>query len=128
VILESSDGRTTGIQVKRLSDKIKVDQIRALVGALVIEGHCAGVFVTTSDYQRGCYVAADRASRLGLPITLVSGTQFLEALRIANQRSWLDYDLNGPPFTTTPLHLVCYRVGACSGPYQYVWESETPSR
>jgi restriction system protein len=124
VILGGPGGETVGVQVRRRADRIKVEQIRALLGALVLEGHRAGVFVTTSDFQAGCFVAAERATKKGLPVELVSGDQFFTELGIANLASWRDYDLTAQPFTDAPMQLVCYRAGACEEPYKYVWQPD----
>ncbi len=126
VILDGIEGRTIGVQVKRYRDTIKVEQIRSLVGALVINGHCGGVFVTTSDFQRGCYATAAAAARRNLPVTLVTGEEFLSALRVANVRSFDDYRLDAPPFTTAPLFTLRHRPEWCSGhEWTHVWQSES---
>ena len=53
VILENDSGTFLGVQVKRYQDRIKVSQIRELLGALVINGMTRGIFITTSDFQSG---------------------------------------------------------------------------
>lgn len=126
IILDGPDGKTIGVQVKRYEQRIKVEQIRSFVGALILEGHCRGIFVTTSDYQRGCYRAAEAAEQRELPITLVTGGAFREALRLTNRRTSLDYVFAQPPFTTAPLTTLCYRGAWCSGEYTYVWQSDAP--
>lgn len=124
VILDGADGRTVGVQVKRYRERIRVEHIRSFIGALLIEGHYGGIFVTTSDFQRGSYVAAEKASALGLPVSLVTGDRFREALRIVNALTFRPYALDEPPFTTAPLATVCYRGEWCSGPYTNVWQSD----
>ena len=123
VILDGGDGKIIGVQVKRYGNKVKAEHIRSFVGALVIEGYCMGIFVTTSDFQKGCYVAADKAAQQNLPVSLVTGQRFREALSIANVYSFQPPALDVPPFITAPLYTECYRGEWCSGPYQYVWES-----
>lgn len=54
VVLEH-EGKKHGVQVKRYKNKISVGEIRAFAGALLLNGLPSGIFVTTSDYQRGCY-------------------------------------------------------------------------
>ena len=61
VVLKRDD-ISIGVQVKRYRGRIGVDQIRELTGALVIEGHTRGIFVTTSEFQSG---ASDTARRSG---------------------------------------------------------------
>ena len=49
VILTSGE-ETVGVQVKRYKNKINVEQIRSLAGALVLKGLTRGIFVTTSTF------------------------------------------------------------------------------
>ena len=53
VIFDGSKNDTIGVQVKRYRGKIGVAQIRELTGALLINGHTRGIFVTTSDFESG---------------------------------------------------------------------------
>ncbi len=122
IILEAPGTSTIGVQVKRWRNSVKVEQIRSLLGALVLGGHTRGVFVTTSDYQSGASVVAKQADGVGVPITLVNGSDFLEALRIAQLRSPLDYDFSRAPFTTATLQVLSYNEGPCGDPQIYVWE------
>lgn len=128
VILDGPEGKTIGVQVKRYQDKIKADHIRSFVGALILEGHCGGIFVTTSDFQRGSYVAADKASVMGLPVSLITGKKFEQALRLTNMASFNGYNLDEPPFSDTKVFTVCYRPERCSGKYTYVWGSDTRAK
>lgn len=82
VILGNGDS-TIGVQVKRYRNKISVSQIRELVGALVVEGHTKGIFVTTSEYQSGAFKTAASSSEKGFPIELIDAHGFLESLKIA---------------------------------------------
>lgn len=84
-ILTDSAG-VVGVQVKRVRQKIKVAQIRELLGALVLSGHTRGVFVTTSDFQKGAYSLRSNAHRAGYDLHLVNGDRFLDALGV-NRRS-----------------------------------------
>lgn len=84
VILRDPNG-TIGIQVKRYKDKIEVEQVRSLTGALVLAGHTRGVFLTTSEFQPGAQAAADRAGERGIAIDLIDAPSFLSALEIASQ-------------------------------------------
>jgi restriction system protein len=67
VFLDGPSETLIGVQVKRWKHAIKVEQINALTGALLIHDCTAGVFVTTSEYQRGAVVAAQKASARGFP-------------------------------------------------------------
>ena len=83
VILQDPGGRQTiGVQVKRHKASIKVEQIRSLMGALMLRGLTRGVFVTTSSFQPGAVDAAERSAALGIPIELVDATRFFSALQI----------------------------------------------
>jgi restriction system protein len=84
VILEGSNGETVGVQVKRYRGSIKVEQIRALAGALLLGGFTRGVFVTTSTFQRGAGPTAALAARRGVPIELVDAQRFFDALSLAS--------------------------------------------
>lgn len=83
------DDLTVGIQVKRSKNKIKLEQLRSLLGALMIKGYKAGMFVCTSDFQRGVYTMAERFS-----IELINGNKFYDQLKeaqiIRNQLSNID--------------------------------------
>jgi restriction system protein len=85
VILTDSKERTIGIQVRRhkKSRKIEAEQIRALAGALILNGLTEGIFVTTSSYRKGAVETAKKFSRLGYPIKLIDCKKFFEALEIA---------------------------------------------
>ncbi len=87
VVLDGPNGSTIGVQVKRYKNRIAVDQIRELTGALVIEGHTRGIFVTTSEFQAGASATARRSAERGYPIELQDASAFLEALEIAQVAS-----------------------------------------
>ncbi|OOG68871.1 restriction endonuclease [Flavobacterium sp. A45] len=78
-----------GVQVKRSKNKIKVEQIRSLLGSMIINQYKAGMFVCTSDFQKGAYSIAKRFS-----IELINGNKFYDQLRdaqvIRNQLSTID--------------------------------------
>lgn len=88
VILDGDDGKTVGVQVKRYGQqrRIEAEQIRSLAGALVLQGHTRGVFITTSGYRSGAITTAARYGSIGRPISLLNGPQFLEALGLAQVR------------------------------------------
>jgi restriction system protein len=80
VILGGNIGDTVGAQVKRYKDRISVAQVRELTGALVINGHTRGLFITTSEFQSGAYKAAKQSSTRGHPIELLDAPAFLVTL------------------------------------------------
>lgn len=51
VVLDGESDSTVGVQVKRYKKekKIEAEQIRSLAGALLVNGHTKGIFVTTSS-------------------------------------------------------------------------------
>ncbi len=128
IVLDGPDERTIGVQVKRYNQRVKVEHIRSFVGALVLEGHCRGIFVTTSDYQKGCFRAAEVATKRDIPVSLITGDEFRDALRIANA-DLQQYAFDQPPFTTAKLFTVRYRGSWCAGEaYTQVWESDTDAQ
>ncbi len=88
IILDGNDNQTIGIQVKRYKDRISVAKIRELTGALVLNGHTKGIFVTTSEFQEGVYSLADISAHKGYPIELIDATEFLAKLKIAQLSSY----------------------------------------
>jgi len=65
VILDGPNDILIGVQVKRYKGSVKVEQIRSLTGALLINGMTGGVFVTTSSFQSGARKIADLSARAG---------------------------------------------------------------
>lgn len=90
VILDGNCIHTIGVQVKRYKKqrKIEAEQIRSLAGALVLNGHTEGIFVTTSSFRRGAIITAKKYAAIGYPITLMDAKKFLEALGIAQYKSF----------------------------------------
>lgn len=99
VVLDNGRANTIGVQVKRYRNRILVEEIRAFGGALVLNGHTSGIFVTTSDYSRGSVNAADGFSTRGVPIELLDAERLYDALRISrlsacsewDERDWEDW-------------------------------------
>jgi restriction system protein len=100
VILDGPKGSTIGVQVKRYKKdrRIEADQIRSLAGALLSGGHTKGIFITTSNFRSGAKKTANKLAAGGYPIELVDAERFLEALGIAQLRS----------FTLTPEQINSY--------------------
>jgi len=83
VILDGDNDTLIGVQVKRYKDKISINQIRELTGALVINGFTKGIFVTTSDFQSGAERTVRMSEVKGYPIELYNAQRFFEALKLA---------------------------------------------
>ena len=90
VVLEESSGASIGVQVKRYAKgrRIEAEQIRSLAGALLVNEHTQGVFVTTSSFRKGARTVAKRLARIGYPIALLDAERFLQALGIAQIKSF----------------------------------------
>jgi restriction system protein len=95
IILDSPTSGIVGVQVKRYRNAIKVESIRSLAGALILNDCTAGVFVTTSEFQSGCEKAAKLFAIRGIPIQLLNASKFYDALRLvertcrSGERDWL---------------------------------------
>ncbi len=83
VVLENTDKNQLGVQVKRYKNKIKVEQIRSFIGAMVLGGYTKGFFVTTSYFQPGAISAASKASLIINPIELIDADKFYAQLKDA---------------------------------------------
>lgn len=91
IYLDGPDGQLVGIQVKRWKEAIKIEQIHALGGALLVNGCTAGVFVTTSRFQSGAVSNAKRFTDVtGIPIELIDATRLLSALEVSSSPTPLD--------------------------------------
>lgn len=86
VILENG-AETIGVQVKRYKNKIKVEQIRAFAGALILHGITNGIFITTSDFQRGARKAVSDLETKGYKIELCNSTQFYDAMKLSRRHN-----------------------------------------
>lgn len=104
MILESA-GVEIGVQVKRYRNRIKVEQIRALAGALVLRGLTKGVFVTTSDFQRGVDTTTRRYAARGIGIELLNSERFYDALRLGQLTSFHHAERDPHSYLT---HLALY--------------------
>lgn len=82
VILRDSDN-TIGVQVKRYKRRIEAEQIRSFAGALILNDHTSGIFVTTSSFRAGAIKAGSEYMSRGIPIELFDSHRFYEALKIA---------------------------------------------
>jgi restriction system protein len=96
VILDGPANELIGVQVKRYADRIGVDQIRELTGALFIGGYTRGIFVTTSSFQSGGERTADMSTRRGIPVELMDAERFYGALQIAQINAYTDEGVQRP--------------------------------
>lgn len=89
VVLDGKSDSTVGVQVKRYKKehRIEAEQIRSLAGALLVNGHTKGIFVTTSSFRSGARRTAEKLATIGYPIELMDAKGFLEALGIAQLKS-----------------------------------------
>lgn len=92
VILDGDNGTVIGVQVKRYKNLIKVDKIRELTGALVINGMTSGIFITTSDFQSGAPETAAMSAAKGYPIKLMNAEDFFDALSLSQVKKFSDYE------------------------------------
>ncbi|MBF4333252.1 restriction endonuclease, partial [Vibrio anguillarum] len=90
VYMDGPDDKLIGVQVKRTKNKIELEQINSLAGALFIKGCIEGVFVTTSEYRRGAVQTAKAATAKGLPIELYDSKRLLDALQIVQSSKIID--------------------------------------
>lgn len=95
VVLDGPNGERIGVQVKRRSRSIEVEQIRAFLGALTLGGYTRGIFVSSSDFQKGAVDAAVRCSAEHVPIELVGAKRFLDMLGVAQLSERPDPDQCG---------------------------------
>ena len=65
----------SAVQVKRTKNSIKLEQVRSFLGALTIQGIQKGIYVSTSEFQKGCHDIANLYS-----INLFGGSRFYESL------------------------------------------------
>lgn len=86
MVLTGGDGMHIGVQVKRTRNAIKVEQIRAFVGALLLGDLPKGIFVTTSVFQSGAAKVCRRLAASGPAIELLDAAAFYDALKIAQIR------------------------------------------
>lgn len=91
-IILNKENEEIGVQVKRYKNKIKVEQIRSLVGALLLRGITKGMFVTTSDFQRGVTETAKKFEKHGYKIELMNAEHFYGALKITQRLNYSSKD------------------------------------
>jgi restriction system protein len=114
VILSDGSQGLVGVQVKRYKNRITVEQIRALAGALVLGGYTRGVFVTTSGFESGAFRTSRRFADRGIPIDLVDARRFLETLRLAQIESYRGRSKDQVPFSQPPPMRIATSYYSCS--------------
>lgn len=102
VYLDGPNHSLIGIQVKRWRGSIKIEQIHALAGALIVN-HCTeGVFVTTSRFQKGAKRTANTFGAIaGIPIQLIDASRLYAALKITARAGIPDVDDPTAPWNLT---------------------------
>lgn len=83
VFLDGPNDSLIGVQVKRWKNAVKVEQVNALTGALMVNGCTKGIFVTTSRFQPAATSVARIATARGLPVELWDAERLFDALGIA---------------------------------------------
>lgn len=84
VILENGK-ETIGVQVKRTKNKIQVEQIRSLAGALVLGDMTSGIFLTTSEFTKGGTQTAEKFNSKGFKIKLLDAERFYKDLEFTQR-------------------------------------------
>ncbi len=107
-VILSSGKETIGVQVKRYKNKIDVEQIRSLAGALVLNGLTRGIFVTTSTFESGAHSTSDRYSQRGYPIELIDAQRFFDALCLSQREMYRSWDEFSTLVTAKRLPLVLH--------------------
>lgn len=99
IVVFDNDDSTIGVQVKRYAGKVEAEQIRALAGSLVLNGHTKGVFVTTSGFTKGSQKTARQYEALGFPIELINAKRFYDCLAIGRTGAWTAEELGSKPLS-----------------------------
>lgn len=97
-ILDKQDNTTIGVQVKRYKGRIKAENIRSFAGALILKGITQGVYVTTSEYQKGAIMAANNFGGRGINIELWDSHILYDKLRLSKQTEIPKIDDSTAPF------------------------------
>lgn len=82
ILLNDANDQQIGVQVKRYKNSIQLEQIRAFVGALLLNNITEGIYVTTSSFQPGAKTLSFQSRKAGIPIKLMDATELYEALKI----------------------------------------------
>jgi restriction system protein len=114
IVLSDNGTDLVGVQVKRHKDRIAVEQIRSLAGALVLGGYTRGMFVTTSSFQAGASRTVATFADRGLPIELVDASRFLDTLRVAQLNSYSERAIDDLPFSQAPTMCIARCFYSCN--------------
>lgn len=83
IVLDSPNSKKIGVQVKRHKSAIKLEQIRAFAGALLLNNLPDGIFITTSSFTQGALNVTNQLSDRGISIKLIDAPRFYNTLKIA---------------------------------------------
>lgn len=84
------EGVPFGVQVKRYRNKVRIEEVRAFLGALLLQGFLRGVFVTTSGFTRGVTGLQHQARLKGIQLSCIDASRLLEMLKVAQVK---DFDV-----------------------------------
>jgi restriction system protein len=87
-------GMPFGIQVKRHRNKVRIDEIRSFLGALLLHGIANGVFVTTSTFTGGASRLQQQAGVAGIRLDCMDSERLLEMIKVAQIK---DFNLDDAP-------------------------------
>ena len=88
IFLSGRENDIIGVQVKRYKQRIGVEQIRSMAGAMVLNKIPKGIFVTTSDFSKQATKTSDDLKGRGYPIELINADRFFNILQeIKGERS-----------------------------------------
>lgn len=76
-------GSPFGVQVKRHQNKIRIEEIRSFLGALLLHGIAQGVFVTTSTFTSGASRLQQQARFAGIRLECIDAQHLFEMIKAA---------------------------------------------
>lgn len=89
IVLTDQAEQQTAVQVKRYRSRVAVNEIRELLGVMVLNRLTRGIIVTTSDFTRGAIGASRQLRALkSHSVELVNGARFLKQLRMVQRSSF----------------------------------------
>lgn len=102
-VIQSRNGETVGVQVKRYRGKIGAAQIREFAGALYLKGMLRGIYVTTSTFTTGAQATARQSAAARIPIELVDAPRFYAQLGLAQRARYSNLPDDAAPFANARL-------------------------
>lgn len=82
------NGAPFGIQVRRYRNKVRIEEIRSFLGALLLHGNARGVFVTTSTFTKGASRLRNQARIAGIRLDYVDAERHFEMIKAAQIRDF----------------------------------------